>query len=187
MVFLNLQAARLGSLDIEKFKRQLRYCEMPNGTFSDMVLQTLGRYADSDEFDFMSPMGLWVENFALPVVINECLMQSYNGVIRLFPNWPKEKKAEFKTLRAVGAFLVSGSFADEKVQWIKIVSEAGKQLRMINPWGAPVSYSGSHAEGVLQGEILILETVPGQTLQLVPAAGIKMGEGSAAISMQNPI
>jgi len=171
LVFLNLQAARLGSLDLEKFKRQLEYCAMPNGTFADMVLQTLGRYADSDEFDFMSHMGIWFENFALPVVINECLLQSYSGEIRVFPNWPKEKAAGFNTLRAVGAFLVSSSLADGKVQWIEIVSEAGQPLRMVNPWNTAVSYSGSHAEGVLHGGLLTLETVPGETLRFVPAGG----------------
>jgi hypothetical protein len=32
LVFLNLQGARLGVLDIERFKRQINYCMLPNGT-----------------------------------------------------------------------------------------------------------------------------------------------------------
>ena len=36
-------------------------------------------------------------------VVNECLMQSYKGTIRLFPNWPMENDAEFNNLRAAGA------------------------------------------------------------------------------------
>ena len=52
----------------------------------------------------MRNMGIWFENFGLPVVINECLLQSYDGALRLFPNWPLDRAAEFRTLRAVGAF-----------------------------------------------------------------------------------
>jgi alpha-L-fucosidase 2 len=79
-------------------------------------------------------MGIWFENFALPVVVNECLLQSYSGTLRLFPNWPLTKAAEFHTLRAVGGFLVSASCADGTVQWVRIVSEAGRLLRLMSPW-----------------------------------------------------
>ncbi|MBW7459917.1 hypothetical protein K0U00_38240, partial [Paenibacillus sepulcri] len=109
LVFYNFAGARLGILDLERFKRQIHYCLLPNGTCTDRVLMTGGRYAATTNFDFMSGMGIWFENFALPAVINECLLQSYNGELRLFPNWPKDKRAEFHTLRAVGGFLVSAS------------------------------------------------------------------------------
>ena len=84
LVFRNLVGARLGLLDLEAFKRQIRYCLLPNGTCTDRLLEINGRYNDFTDFDFMAPMGIWFENFALPVVINECLMQSYHGEIRLF-------------------------------------------------------------------------------------------------------
>ena len=106
LVFMNLQAARIGMLDLERFKRQVSYSLLPNGTATDMVMQTGGRYSETGNFGFMANMGIWFENFGLPVVINECLMQSYDGTIRLFPNWPKNKDAAFYDLRAVGAFLV---------------------------------------------------------------------------------
>ena len=109
LVFRNLQAVRIGMLDIGKFKRQINYCLLPNGTASDRAMQVHGRYDDSGNYGFMDKMGIWFENFALPVVINECLMQSYDGTIRLFPNWPPEKDAEFHNLRAAGAFLVSAT------------------------------------------------------------------------------
>jgi hypothetical protein len=67
-------------------------------------------------FDFMAPMGMWFENFALPLVVNECLMQSYDRTIRFYPNWDKSKDAEFSTLRAVGAFLISSRLAGENVE-----------------------------------------------------------------------
>ena len=86
----------------------------------------------------MANMGIWFENFALPVVINECMLQSYNGKLRFFPNWPKGKNAEFKTLRAVGGFLVSSKYSNGSVQWIEVLSEAGQPLTIINPWNCDV-------------------------------------------------
>ncbi|MCG8310732.1 MAG: hypothetical protein MI975_25305 [Cytophagales bacterium] len=134
LVFYNLQAARIGMLDIERFKRQVKYCLMPNGTAADMVMQVHGRYNDRTNYGFMNRMGVWFENFALPVVINECLMQSYNGTIRLFPNWEMENDAEFYKLRAVGAFLVSATLKDGEVSKVEIFSEAGSNLKILLPW-----------------------------------------------------
>ncbi|HBE41886.1 MAG TPA: hypothetical protein DDW27_11905, partial [Bacteroidales bacterium] len=125
LVFINLQAARLGMLDLERFKRQVNYCLLPNGTASNRVMQVHGRYNDLTNYGYMDNMGVWFENFALPVVINECIMQSYNGTIRLFPNWPKDKDAEFHNLRSAGAFLVSASLREGRVDKVKIVSETG--------------------------------------------------------------
>ena len=138
LVFVNLQGARLGLLDLEKFKRQLVYSELPDGTFTDMVLQVGGRYNDrTPAFDYMRRMGIWVENFALPAVINECLLQSYNGELRLFPNWKAENgTARFETLRAAGAFLVSSEYREGLVRWIRVQAEAGGTLRVVNPWQA---------------------------------------------------
>ena len=134
MVFINLQAARISMLDIERFKRQVNYCLLPNGTATLMAMQVHGRYNDLTPYGFMNKMGIWLENFSLPVVVNECLMQSYDGTIRLFPNWPLEKDAEFHDLRAAGAFLVSASLKSGKVEKIEIVSEAGSPLKIILPW-----------------------------------------------------
>ena len=168
LVFLNLQAARLGLLDIEKFKRQIEYCLLPNGTCTDKALQIHGRYTNQSNFDFMAAMGIWFENFALPVVINECILQSYNGKLRFFPNWPKQKDAEFKSLRAVGAFLVSAKYSDGKVQWLEVLSEAGQPLNIINPWKSKVLCITSKGQKVLSGSSFTIQTQPGELLQLKP-------------------
>jgi len=36
----------------------------------------------------------------VPANINEMLLQSYEGVLRLFPDWPKDHDARFSNLRA---------------------------------------------------------------------------------------
>jgi len=118
-------------LDLEIFKRQINYCLMPNGTASDRVMQVHGRYKDHSKYGFMDRMGVWFENFALPVVINECLIQSYNGTIRLFPNWPMEKDAEFHKLRAAGAFLINASLKNGKVSMFFHDKPEKKPLRGI--------------------------------------------------------
>lgn len=169
LVFLNLQGARLGLLDLERFKRQINYCLLPNGTCADMVLQVHGRYADVTRFDFMAPMGIWFENFALPAVISECLLQSYNGVVRIFPNWPLHCAAEFRTLRAVGAFLVSAACADGAVQWIEIISEVGGLLTVINPWSLGAQVTTSQGREMRMGGSLQIATTAGETICIVDA------------------
>jgi hypothetical protein len=135
LVFMNLQGARLGLLDFEKFKRELRYCQMPNGTFTDMTLEAGGRFSDNTPNDYMRRLGIWIENFALPVVINESLLQSYNGVLRLFPNWSRANgSARFETLRAVGAFLVSASYDGKVASNVRLFSERGTTVKLVNPW-----------------------------------------------------
>jgi alpha-L-fucosidase 2 len=121
-------------LDMARFKRQIAYCLLPNGTCTDMVLQVHGRYRDDLPFDFMAPMGIWLENFALPAVINECVLQSYTGEIRLFPNWDTTVACEFVQLRAVGGFLVSAGCAAGQVTHVHIHSERGGTARVWAPW-----------------------------------------------------
>lgn len=167
LVFIHLQAARIGMLDLERFKRQVMYSTLPNGAATDRVMQVHGRYSDATEYSYMDKKGIWLENFALPVVINECLMQSYQGTIRLFPNWPMQQDAAFQDLRAVGAFLVSASLKSGQVTQIKIVSEVGGTLRLYLPWekGGTVMAAGGKTKRVQsyvelntqKGEVLIFK------------------------------
>ncbi|SED07822.1 glycoside hydrolase N-terminal domain-containing protein [Paenibacillus sp. GP183] len=165
LVFYSLQGARLGLLDLQKFKRQIHYCMLPNGTCTDKLLQSGGRYHDATDFNFMGRMGIWFENFALPAVINECLMQSYNGQIRLFPNWPKGQKASFSNLRAVGGFLISAAYDGENVEWVELFSEAGGRLRMHPLWSrSTVSLNDRKPEPVT-GPMIEWETRKGDVLR----------------------
>lgn len=62
----------------------------------------------------------------IPATINEMLMQSHEGVIRLFPCWNRKSAASFENLRADGAFLVSAENKDGKVASLKIKSLRGR-------------------------------------------------------------
>lgn len=63
----------------------------------------------------------------VPVTVNEMLMQSHEGVIRLFPCWDKKMSASFENLRADGAFLVSSELKNGQVESLKIKSLRGRK------------------------------------------------------------
>jgi alpha-L-fucosidase 2 len=168
LVFKNLQAARIGMLDLGKFKRQITYCLLPNGTASDRAIQVHGRYDDSGDYGFMDKMGVWFENFALPFVINECLMQSYDGTIRLFPNWPADKDASFHNLRAAGAFLVTAGLKNGKVTSVDILSEAGSHLKIIVPWKNGCTVRNDKGKSVISTTVYETETRKGEKIIIKP-------------------
>lgn len=68
--------------------------------------------------------------------VQEMLLKSHRGIVRVFPAIPESwREAAFTTLRAEGAFLVSARRAEGKTQEVRVVSEAGKPLRLVNPFG----------------------------------------------------
>jgi hypothetical protein len=127
--------ARLGMLDLDWFKKQIVYCMLPDGVSNDRLREVGGRYSLTTDFDFLMRMGLWCENFAVSVVLNECMLQSYTGTIRLFPNTLNLGPASFENLRAVGAFLISATHDGKHVVRFEVFSEKGVQLVFANPWG----------------------------------------------------
>jgi hypothetical protein len=158
--------ARLGTLDLDWFKNQVAYCLLPNGIANDRVRQSGGRYSDSTDFDFMMRMGVWTENFALPGVLNECMLQSYAGTLRLFPNVQNLGPARFENLRAAGAFLVSAAFDGRETTHISLLSEKGKQVRLAKPWSGPLRVKkASDASAVVfstEGDAVVFPTEAGE-------------------------
>jgi len=81
--------------------------------------------------------------------VAELLMSSWDGVIRVFPAWPLELKAEFEDLRAAGAFLVDAACAEGAVGYVRLRSEKRGVVAIEAPWaeftvcdgaGAPVRF-----------------------------------------------
>jgi len=173
LVFQPLIRARLGNLDLEWFKRQVQYCMLPNGACAERCLQIGGRFTDATDFDFLKSMGIWIQNLSLPVVINECLMQSYSGTIHLFPNRRGLGRSAFHHLRARGAFLVSAKFDGVNVSPIMILSEKGAECRLATPWktsDAIISRvpDGSRVIPRRDGTNLVFSTEPGQQYLVTP-------------------
>ena len=179
LVFQNLQGARLGALDLEKFKRQIDYCLLPNGTCTDMVLQVGGRYLDQTPYDYMARMGIWFENFSLPVVINECLLQSYTGELRLFPNWPDGSRC--RVPGPSGGRRLSGQCELRRRAGAMDPRDARKSVvRCVSATRGPaaVEVSRDGAKETIEGEVLTIETRPGEVVLL--EAADRPGHGGVA-------
>ena len=78
----------------------------------------------------MEPMSI------IGAAVNEMLLQSNEGKIRVFPAVPKGWNPAFK-LRARGAFIVSSAMEDDdSISGISIESLKGNRCKIVNPWEA---------------------------------------------------
>jgi len=105
---------------------------------------------------------------AIPSVINEMLLQSYEGIIRLFPVWDKKQNVRFHGLRANGAFVIDASLENGRIS-ADILSEQGMPLVVEIPYGGGtlVREDGkqiSAAEGTLT-----VNTCKGERIKLFSA------------------
>lgn len=78
--------------------------------------------------------GAWSESLGVIAPLQEMMLQSWDGVIRVFPFCPTDLSARFENWRAEGAFLVSASREEGTISDIKIHSEQGQQCTVANPW-----------------------------------------------------
>ena len=79
---------------------------------------------------------------AVPIVcaaINEMLLQSHEGIIRIFPAAPKGWLKEFK-LAARGSFTIHARGNGEKTEWVAVESAAGGPCRIVDPFGNGKAY-----------------------------------------------
>ncbi len=114
-----------------------------------------------------------IENCSgVPATINEMLLQTHAGVMRLFPVWPREQPARFGRLRTHGAFLVSSELRDGEVKSVVIESEKGRACVMQNPWPGRelVIERNGRAAGKRTGDRIRFETSAGERLTLQPGA-----------------
>jgi len=73
-------------------------------------------------------------NFAFASGLQEMLIQSHTGIIKIFPAIPTSwEEASFKNLRTEGAFLVSANLVNGKVAWIEIRAEKDGICRLTDP------------------------------------------------------
>ena len=106
----------------------------------------------------------------VPATINEMLLQSHEGVLRLFPVWPQGIDAHFSHLRAYGAFLVSGELSKGIVKGLMIESEKGKTCTLQNPWHgkAIILYRNGRAGETLRGDTVTFKTTDGERVAVMP-------------------
>ena len=110
-----------------------------------------------------------IETFSIvPMTVNEMLLQSYEHVIRVFPVWNRMRNASFENLRAYGAFLVSSSLKNGKVEYVRLLSEQGRRCRMENPWkGKKVQvYRKGAPYQIVEGDVFEFDTFKGEEMNL---------------------
>lgn len=107
-------------------------------------------------------------NFAFAAGIQEMLIQSHTGVIRLFPAIPEDwKEVSFRQLRTYGAFLVSAVMKGGKVQEVQVRSEKGGTLRLFSPFiRESFKVSGNSKEFKNDGNILEIPMEAGEMILL---------------------
>jgi hypothetical protein len=119
VVMLNVARARFSMTEeaIRDTKTFFKDKEQPNGLF---YWKAHGYYMS--------------EQTAIAGLINDFLLQSVGGIIRIFPSWPAGTDAAFHSLRTSGGFLVSATQTDGKIPEVTVQSTAGGMLRVLSPW-----------------------------------------------------
>lgn len=109
-------------------------------------------------------------NFAFASGVQEMLLQSHTGMIRVFPAIPSSwKDVAFKELRAMGAFLISAEQKAGEVQKITIRSEKGGVCKLFLPVSlqdVELSIVGNQGEVKREGNVLTIPTQEGEEIIL---------------------
>lgn len=108
--------------DLPAFRQIVAQWRRPNGLVWGMAVANYGR------------AGAWTESLGVIAPLQEMMLQSWDGALRVFPAWPKAVDASFDTFRAEGAFLVSASWRGGAVERLQIVSEKGAPCHVSTPW-----------------------------------------------------
>lgn len=103
---------------------------------------------------------------AIPSTVNEMLLQSYEGVLRLFPVWDRSRDASFRGLRANGAFLVDARVEGGRIA-AEIFSEQGSVLNLEAPAEGYVLVRGDGLRVPLTETVTTVETAVGERLAVV--------------------
>ena len=143
------------------FRRIVERWRHPNGLLWGMSIMDYGH------------SGAWTETLGICAPLQEMMLQSFGGVLRIFPCWPTDVDASFSTFRAEGAFLVSAAMAGGEIQPVAVLSESGGRCRLYSPWPGGLAVSDSLGNPVdmsaPQDGIHSFDTVPGGRYTLRPA------------------
>jgi hypothetical protein len=101
--------------------------------------------------------------------VQEVLLQSHNGLIRVLPAVAGTWSGVFR-LRAEGGFLVAADFARGEARLVEVESLLGRKCGIENPWDeACVVHSADRIVVRSKDRVVEFETVPGRVYVLTPA------------------
>ncbi|HEY3082983.1 MAG TPA: glycoside hydrolase N-terminal domain-containing protein [Chloroflexota bacterium] len=108
----------------------------------------------------------------LQLAVNEMLLQSYSGTIRVFPAVTSDWAGRFR-LHALGRFVVGAARSDGEVEYVLVESAGGEPCRIASPWPGRrvVLYrreAGWSPERDTADEQLSFPTQPGGLYLLLP-------------------
>jgi alpha-L-fucosidase 2 len=104
-------------------------------------------------------------NFAFAAGIQEMLIQSHTGVVRIFPAIPESwQNTSFKNLRTEGAFLVSAEKKNGAVASVNIFSEKGGLFLLKNPFKQKEIVSSK--EYTRKADLFEISLTPGEIVSL---------------------
>lgn len=98
--------------------------------------------------------------------VNESLLQSHGGVIRIAPAIGKQQSARF-TLHAMGGFEISAEIVDGKIQWVFVSGLADQIAKIDNPWKKTAICENGIKVGVTTGSVVELRMKKGRKVLLV--------------------
>ena len=109
-------------------------------------------------------------NFAFAAGVQEMLLQSHTGIIHVFPAIPKSwKNVSFSNLRAMGAYLVSASKRNGKLNYVEIDPEKSGtcQVKIIEGMDVhSMKITGSAGEVSLKNGILKIPVKKGDKVRI---------------------
>jgi alpha-L-fucosidase 2 len=104
----------------------------------------------------------------LATAMNESLLQSYDGILRIAPAFPANKTGRF-TLHAVGGFIVSSEIKSGEVLWISIKSLFGNPCKLELPWRKAVVQSTLKKNSqTISGNIVEIKTKANEIIMILP-------------------
>jgi hypothetical protein len=122
------------------------YAMMGNGNKTHQLLNEMidkGRFSIKPNTMYLEAGPVIETPLSAVTTINEMLLQSWGGIIRIFPAVPDEwKDAAFHDLRARGSFLVSAVRKNRRTTFIRIKSLAGHPCLLKTGWNAGVKVVG---------------------------------------------
>ncbi len=99
--------------------------------------------------------------------MNETLLQSHNGVIRIVPAISKEQNSKF-TLHARGGFIVSGESQNGKLKWAHLKCNSANHCVIQNPWGKCSLFCNGKYLKTLTSKKIEFDAKANQQLVLLP-------------------
>jgi hypothetical protein len=122
--------------DFPVFRDTVQRWRHPNGVLWGMAVANYGR------------AGAWTESLGVLGPLQEMMLQSWDGALRIFPAWPRGLEARFENFRAEGAFLVTAEWSQSRVQLVTILSERGAPCRLYSPWPTGIKVSDESGQPV---------------------------------------